>query len=324
MRGPPGVLPVPRVDPAGGAASVVYVVDLAVEVTRLLPALRQGQLRPGHLPESGPRSPMQLPAAAGAPGSAAPAGCTGPGRPPRHHDQGGGWRPRTGGLNGGRPGWCRCPCGPAAPARRRPLLPPSASHAAMCARSSAVRARVRARPAGQSEPSAAAAGPPPRCRALRPPRSCRLFLPAAERSPSPFRRSALPPFATSASARCGSGGAGNRAAPETGGGAPGAQVPSPRPELRGRVLGHKTRPLVGQSDPLGAPVRGKGDETAPYLCPGHGLEPLEVRARPALPLLPNAPSSLHPEYPSFWHRWPQILKLPDSLSRRIRSQARSG
>lgn len=58
--GLPGVLPVSRVDPAGGAARVVYVVDLAVEVARLLPALRQGQLRPGHLPERGPRSPMQL------------------------------------------------------------------------------------------------------------------------------------------------------------------------------------------------------------------------------------------------------------------------
>lgn len=72
--GAPRVLPVPRVDPASGAVPVVYVVDLAVEVARLLPALRQGQLRPGHLPERGPRSPMQLAAAAGLSGSGRPLG----------------------------------------------------------------------------------------------------------------------------------------------------------------------------------------------------------------------------------------------------------
>lgn len=116
--GPPGVLPVPRVDPAGGAARVVYVVDLAVEVARLLPALRQGKLRPGHLPKRGPRSPMQLPAATGAPGSEAEAGCTQPGRQPRHHNVGGGGRPWTGGPSERRPRWRACPCGPAAPQPR--------------------------------------------------------------------------------------------------------------------------------------------------------------------------------------------------------------
>ncbi|XP_077793561.1 uncharacterized protein LOC106999025 [Macaca mulatta] len=118
-----------------------------------------------------------------------------------------------GGPSGGRPGWRRCPCGPASPTRRRPLLPPPASHAAMCVRSGAVRARVRAQPAGQSEPSAAAAVcPPPPRGALRPPRRrcrCRLpLLPAAGCRPSsPLRRSELARFLTSASARCGSGGA---------------------------------------------------------------------------------------------------------------------
>lgn len=34
----------------------------------------------------------------------------------------GGWRPRIGGPNGGRPEWRLCPCGPAAPAPRRPPL----------------------------------------------------------------------------------------------------------------------------------------------------------------------------------------------------------
>lgn len=51
---------------------MIYVVDLAIEVARLLPALRQGQLRPGHLPEPGPRSPMQLAAATGLSGSGRP------------------------------------------------------------------------------------------------------------------------------------------------------------------------------------------------------------------------------------------------------------
>lgn len=102
---------------------------------------------------------------------------------------------REGGARGlgapseGRPGWRRCPCGPAAPARRLPLLPPPASHAAMCARSGAVRAWVRARPAGQSEPSAAAACPPPRREA-----PCSLHAAAAaSRSPKPSAVPALPP-----------------------------------------------------------------------------------------------------------------------------------
>lgn len=103
---------------------------------------------------------------------------------------------REGGARGlgapseGRPGWRRCPCGPAAPARRLPLLRPPASHAAMCARSGAVRARVRARPAGQSEPSAAAACPPPRRAA---PCSLHTAAAAASRSPEPGAVPALPP-----------------------------------------------------------------------------------------------------------------------------------
>lgn len=44
-------------------------------------------------------------------------------------------------------------------------------------------------------------------------------------------------FATSASARCGSGGAGNRAAPETGGGAPGTRVPGSPPRAQRREGG---------------------------------------------------------------------------------------
>lgn len=63
----------------------------------------------------------------------------------------------------------------------------------MCARSGAVRARVRAGPAGQSEPSAAAACPPPRraapssLHAAARRRRRRLFLPPAGCRPSsPF------------------------------------------------------------------------------------------------------------------------------------------
>ncbi|XP_036705048.1 probable E3 ubiquitin-protein ligase DTX3 isoform X2 [Balaenoptera musculus] len=48
----------------------------------------------------------------------------------------------------------------------------------MCVRSGAVRARVRAPPAGQSEPSAAAACPPPR-------RAAPCSLHAAARRPPP-------------------------------------------------------------------------------------------------------------------------------------------
>lgn len=176
-RGPLGVLPVPRVDPAGSAARVVYVVDLAVEVVRLLPAVRQGQLRPGHLPERGPRSPMQLPAAAGAPGSTAPAGSFRLGRTPRHHDLGSGARGLGALVRAGRGGGAvhaalRPRPGAARSSRRRP------SHAAMCVRSGAVRARVRAPPAWQSESSAAAACPPSR-------RAAPFSLHAAARRPPP-------------------------------------------------------------------------------------------------------------------------------------------
>lgn len=246
--GPPTpLLPVPRVDPAGGAVRVVYVVDLAVEVTRLLPALRQGQLRPGHLSVRRPRSPMQFAAAAGLSGSGQLPLVQGAAQAPCSE----GWRPRIWLSSGGRPGWRRRPCGPAAPARRRPLLPPPASHAAMCARSGAVRARVRAQPAGRSGPSAAAARPPP---PPPPPPRCALLLlraargalhPASPPLPSPAGRrpsgapssSRLLRLATCASARCGSSCAGNCAAPETGGGAPGARVPGSPPRAQRREGG---------------------------------------------------------------------------------------
>lgn len=168
--GPPGVLPVPRVDPAGGAARVVYVVDLAVEVARLLPALRQGQLRPGHLPKRGPRSPMQLPAATGAPGSAAPAGCTRPGRPPRHHNGvgGGGTRGLGALVRAGRVGATvhaalRPQPRAARSSRRRALTLPCAPAAARCGRGCA--------PAvGAARTERSRGRPPPPRGALRPPR----------------------------------------------------------------------------------------------------------------------------------------------------------
>ena len=238
-RGPLGVLPVPRVDPAGGAARVVYVVDLAVEVVRLLPAVRQGQLRPGHLPERGPRSPMQLPAAAGAPGSAAPAGSFRLGRPPRHHDRGSGARGLGALVRAGRGGGAvhaalRPRPGAARSSRRRPLTLPCASAAARCGPGCAPRRRGRASRAqlppallrGARRP--AASTPPPAARRRR-----RLFFPPAGCCPSSqLRRSATARLATSASARCGSGGAGNRAPPETGGGAPGARVPASPPRAQ--------------------------------------------------------------------------------------------
>lgn len=235
--GLPGVLPVPRVDPAGGAARMIYVVDLAVEVARLLPALRQGQLRPGHLPERGPRSPMQLPAAAGAPGSAAPAGRTQPRRPPRHHDGGGGARglgALVGAGRGGaavhaalrlRPGAARC-------SRRPPLTLPCAPAAARCGPGYAPGRRGRASRA-QLPPALLRRAARCALHAAACNRCLLLFLPlAGRRRPSPLRRSALACFATSASARCGSGGAGNRAAPETGGGALGAWVPGSPPRAQ--------------------------------------------------------------------------------------------
>lgn len=207
--GPPGVLPVPRVDPAGGAACVVYVVDLAVEVARLLPALRQGQLRPGHLLKRGPRSPMQLPAAAGAPGSAAPAGCTRPGRPPRHHNGVVGGVRGLGGPSEGWPGWRGCPCGPEIPrprpdaacsSGRRPLTLPCAPAGARCGPGCAPARRGR-RSRAQLPPALLRRAA--RC-ALHAACRRRLFLPSARsRFSSRLRGSALARFATSASARCG-------------------------------------------------------------------------------------------------------------------------
>lgn len=229
---------------------------------------------------------MQLRAAAGAPGSAAPAGCSRPGRPPRHHNRGWGvgWRPRIGGPSARRPGWRGCPCGPAAPrpqpraarsARRRPLTLPCAP----AARGAGPSAR---RPARQSEPSAAAACPPPARCALHAARRRRLFLPSAGavRCSSQLRRSAISGFATSASARCGSGGAGNRAAPETGGGAPGAWVPGPLPTPSAARAG----PRAGDAPPRGT-VRTAGRPPA---------LPRLVRAKGDLPL-PGSPTRLEPQ-----------------------------
>lgn len=242
MWGLPGVLPVPRVDPAGGAVRVIYVIDLAVEVARLLPALRQGQLWPGHLPERGPRSPMQLPAAAGAHGSAAPAGRTQPGWPPRHHDGGGGGGSGARGLGAlvgaGRGGAAvhaalRLRPGAAGCSRRRPLTLPCAPAAARCGSGYAPGRRGRASRA-QLPPALLRRAARCALHAAACNRRLPLFLPLARRRrPSPLRRSALARFATSASARCGSGAAGNRAAPETGGGAPGAWVPGSPPRAQG-------------------------------------------------------------------------------------------
>ncbi|CAD7675486.1 unnamed protein product [Nyctereutes procyonoides] len=133
-----------------------------------------------------PALPHAAPGRRGGPGSAAPAGRAQPGRPPRHHDGGGGWRPRTGGPSGGRRGWRRGPCGPAAPARRSraPGLPRSGSRAPGLPRS---RRRPLTLPCA---PAAARCGPGDapgrRGRASRaPPPAPRRPLPAARSPPPP-------------------------------------------------------------------------------------------------------------------------------------------
>lgn len=228
---------------------------------------------------------MQLPTAAGAPGSAAPAGCTRPGRQPRHHNRGGGWRPWIGGPSEGRPARRGSPCGSAAPlprpgaarsSRRGPLKLPCAPAAARCGLGCAPGRRGRA---SLAQLPLAFLRRAARCAlhaALR-----RLFLPSAGCRPSsPLRRFAPARFATSASARCGSGGAGNRAAPETGGGAPGAWVPDPLPTPSAVRAGPRARDAPPRGTvrsagrpPLCGPGQGKGRPPRPYLSPRPRLEP---------------------------------------------------
>lgn len=223
---------------------MVYVVDLAVEVARLLPALRQGQLRPGHRLERGPRSPMQLPAATGAPrlsGSGRFLSARAAAEAPWSRWWGGkvapaGWGPLVRAGRGGgavhaalrpRPGASRS-------SGRRPLTLPCAPAAARCGPGCAPGRRGRASRAqlppvllrGARRPAASTPPPPPP-----------LAPPSRVLSPLSLRRSALAWFATPACARCGSGCAGNRAAPETGGGAPGARVPASPPRAQRREGG---------------------------------------------------------------------------------------
>lgn len=160
------------------------------------------------------------------------------------------------------------PCGPGpappAPPAAGPLTLPCASAAARCGPGCAPRRRGRASRAqlppallrGARRPSAST--PPPAARR-------RLFLPPAGCYPSSqLRRSANARLATSASARCGSGGAGNRAAPETGGGAPGARVPASLPAPSAARAGPRARD---------APPRGTVP-TACCSCRRNGSPPL--------------------------------------------------
>lgn len=94
----------------------------------------------------------------------------------------GGWRPRIGGPNGGRPEWRRCPCGPAAPAPRRPPLTLPCAPAAAPSRPECVASRPgerpepppvaclrRRAPRSTPPPPAVAAGAPPCAPRLLPP-----------------------------------------------------------------------------------------------------------------------------------------------------------
>lgn len=87
-----------------------------------------------------------------------------------------------GGPNGGRPEWCRCPCGPAAPAPRRPPLTLPCAPAAAPSRPECAASRpgerpepppaaclCRRAPRSTPPPPAAAAGAPPRAPRLLPP-----------------------------------------------------------------------------------------------------------------------------------------------------------
>lgn len=216
---------------------------------------------------------MQLWAAAGAPGSAPPAGGTQPGQTPRHHNRGGrgGWRwcPSEGGS-----GWRGSPCGPVAPrpqpgaacsSRRRPLTRPCAPAAARCG--------PGARPAGGAERAERGCRlPPSAARRAAPSTPPAAASPARGRAPSLLpaaaRRSlGLRPVPPPGAARAVQVAALPRK-PEAERRAPGFQVPSPRPAPRGAGPRARDAPPRGTvraagRPPLRSPGLAEGDLPLP-------------------------------------------------------------
>ncbi|XP_047411747.1 atherin-like [Sciurus carolinensis] len=205
----------------------------------------------------------------------------------------GGWRPRTGDPNGGRPGWRRCPCGPAAPA---PPAPPAA-RLSRCHVRPQQRGAGRVRPAAQAErsgPSAAAACPPP------PPAPCSppAASPAGRRSSSPLGRCELARFATlpppgAARAVQVTALPRKREAERRAPGFPGLLPALSATRAGPRARDAPPRGTVRTADhPCAAPAKGMGDCRLPGIQSQTGAQ--EVRTRPSLPRLPSATGSPTP------------------------------